>query len=221
MALWWESLTNLQQVLALFAIPATIILALQTLLLLFGLGGHGDADDGAGIEDHDGHDAGYHPGHHGSSAHAQHDSHPDGHHDGGLRIFTVRAFVAFFSIFGWLGIALIDNGVNNALSITLAFLTGATAMVGIAYFFKSVMRLQSSGNIDIRNSLGKTATVYIPIPPNRSGKGKVTVLVQGRLSEVEAVTDSEFTLKTGSEVVGVSVSNQNVLCVAPLQKHAG
>ncbi len=88
-------------------------------------------------------------------------------------------------------------------------------MVLMAVFFKAALKLQSSGNLDMRNALGKTATVYIPIPANRSGKGKVTLIVQERFVEMEAVTDFDKPLKTGTEVVGISISNQNVICVVP------
>ncbi len=206
MAIWWEALTGLQQFFAVLAIPATLILLLQTALLLFGMGGgHGDAggQDADADADADGHD---------------HDpDHGDGH-EPGLRIFTVRAFVAFFSVFGWVGIVLTDGGLTNALSVAFAFLAGLAAMVGMAWFFKAAMRLQDSGNIDLKNALGKTGTVYIPIPPNRVGRGKVTLVVQGRFTEMDAVTDCDTALPTGSEVVGVSLSNQNVLCVVPKTK---
>ena len=49
---WWEGLTLLQQCFAVVAIPATVILLLQTVLLLFGMGGH-DADHGEVDTDHD------------------------------------------------------------------------------------------------------------------------------------------------------------------------
>jgi len=203
MSAWWESLTNIQQILAFAAIPATIILLLQTMLLLFGMGSSGEADGGAfDVND-------------GDFDTELHDSGSYMHHDSGLQLFTVRAFVTFFSIFGWLGIVLIDNNMNNALAITIAFIAGLAATIGTAYFFKFAMRLQSAGNIDIRNSKGKTATVYIPIPPKRAGKGKVTVIVQGRFTEADAVTDSDIALKTGTEVVITSISNHNVLCVTP------
>jgi len=215
MELWWGSLTLIQQILALAAVPATIIMLLQTLLLLFGLGHHGGADSHDSFDAHAG-DQDFSLDHHYSGGHT-HNEHSEPH-DGGLRIFTVRAFVAFFSIFGWLGIVLIDNGMNATPAIFISLLAGFAVMVGMAWFFKSAMRLQSAGNIDIRNSLGKTATVYIPIPPKRTGKGKVTVMVQGRFTEVDAVTDSDTVLRTGMEVVGVSMSNQNVLCVAPIQE---
>lgn len=200
MSTWWGSLSFLQQCFALFALPATLILVIQTVLLLFGLAGESDGSGDHEIA-HDGH------------------GHEQEHHvDDGLRIFTVRGFVAFFTIFGWVGIVLTETSIPFGVNLLLSVIAGFITMFIIAYFFKMAMGLQSSGNLDMRNSLGKTGTVYIPIPPERAGKGKVTMVVQGRFTEIDAVTDHNETLKTGMEVVGISISNQNVLCVVPKGK---
>ena len=42
MTTWWNALEPLQQLFAVLAIPATLILFLQTILLLFGVIGYGD-----------------------------------------------------------------------------------------------------------------------------------------------------------------------------------
>ena len=44
MSAWWESLTWLERLFAYVAFPATLLLILQTLMLLFGLGHDGGAD---------------------------------------------------------------------------------------------------------------------------------------------------------------------------------
>ena len=46
---WWNALSTIQQVFYILAIPSTIILVLQTILLLFGIGGDHDADISADI----------------------------------------------------------------------------------------------------------------------------------------------------------------------------
>lgn len=63
---WWESLSGLQQIFACVAISATVILVIQTLLTLLGLGhGSGDGHDGGFVHDahvdggFDGPDAGF------------------------------------------------------------------------------------------------------------------------------------------------------------------
>ena len=233
MAIWWESLSAIQQVFALAAIPATILLILQIFLMLIGMAGHGDmsgheiAEHDFGEHDAGGHDFGGHGGHdavgHDGHDTAGHDGHEDHshEHDDGLRIFTFRAIVAFFAIFGWTGIVLTEDKMNSVLAVLISAAAGFAAMLLMALFFKYAMRLQSSGNIDERNALGKTATVYIPIPPNRKGKGKITAVVQDRFIEMDAVTDSDTTLKTGTAVVCMSVSNQNIICVAPVNGNKG
>ncbi len=54
---WWNSLDALQHFFAYVAIPATLILCIQTILLLFGLGAGGDGDldsDTSGLDTGDG-----------------------------------------------------------------------------------------------------------------------------------------------------------------------
>ena len=95
---WYESLNTVQQVLAAGAIPATVILIIQTVLLMFGVGGH-DADSGE--FDHDfsySHDFDGHIDHdfdhsHDFDGHIDHDG---AHHLSGVRIFTIRGLIAMF-----------------------------------------------------------------------------------------------------------------------------
>ena len=44
MSAWWESLTLLGQVFACIAIPATLILVIQTIMSIIGVSGGGDGD---------------------------------------------------------------------------------------------------------------------------------------------------------------------------------
>ena len=58
MTTWWNGLNLTQQIFALFALPATVILAIQTILLLLGLGSHHDG----GLDQSGAHDGGVHDG---------------------------------------------------------------------------------------------------------------------------------------------------------------
>ena len=79
-----------------------------------------------------------------------------------------------------------------------------------------VLRLQQSGNIVLDNAIGVTGEVYIPIPPLKSGVGKVNIVIQDRLSEVNAVTDAERTIKTGEKITVINVEPEGVLLVIPM-----
>ena len=55
--------------------------------------------------------------------------------------------------------------------------------------------------------------MYITVPPQRRSKGKVNLLVQGKLEELDAVTDEEAPLPFGTEVVVTGISGGNTLIV--------
>ncbi len=207
-------MTLLQQVFACIAVPATLILVLQTILLLVGA-----ASAGAGAE-MDTDTSGLLGG---ADADVEVDLDPDlptehapdATDASGVRVLTVRGLVAFFAIGGWLGLAAIEWGVPAPGASALALLGGFLAMVAIAFLFKWAMRLQDSGNISLRNAQGHSAQVYLTIPARRAGAGKVTLTLQERFVECDAVTDSGESIATGSLVTVQGVAEGNTLLVAP------
>lgn len=226
---WWDGLTLLQQCFAVVAIPATVILVLQTVLLLFGLGGH-DADHGEVDADHDfdhdtdhdfDHDVDHDFDHdddfdHDHDLDHDHDAHDGAHHAAGIRLFTLRGIVALFAVGGWLGVAMCDLGLSPALAGLIAAAGGFAALVIAALVIKYALRLQENGNIAAKNAVAHTATVYIPIPAARSGCGKVTMNLQERFVEMDALTDCDRVLKTGETVQVVGVTDEDRLVVRPL-----
>ena len=218
MQAWWNSLILIEQIFAATAISSSIILVLQIILMIIGLGGN-DADldlesDVSGIGDSFDLDVD-------SDVDVDIDDFDvdsnDGDGvavDGGLRLVTFRGIIAFFSIFGWCGLACTKAGWATPLSLVVATLAGLLAMVIIALIMRLTMKLQVNGTIDIKNAIGKSATVYIRIPNKRSSSGKISVLVQDKLIEIDAVTDEPFDLTTGQEVVVIGLSSQNTVIVA-------
>ena len=130
-----------------------------------------------------------------------------------LRVFTLRGVVAFFVVFGWLGVVLSESSIHIALTILLSSLAGLAMMFFLAWLFRAVMRLRSDGNTDNKNALGTAGKVHLTIPPERSGHGKVHLMLQGSLVEREAVTDEADPIPTGAEVVVIGLSGQTDLVV--------
>ena len=71
-------------------------------------------------------------------------------------------------------------------------------MFFVAVIMRTFSRMHSEGNLQPDLAVGKTAKVYLRIPAERSGKGKITVSIQGRSTEFDAVTNGPE-LPTGSE----------------------
>ncbi|MBR6783377.1 MAG: hypothetical protein IKM32_01665 [Clostridia bacterium] len=207
---WWVALGSAGQVFACIAIPATVILLIQMVLTLIGLGGDSDADtDGAdvdtdtadGIDDVielDEADEAFEKGE---------------AFDAGLRLFTLRGLIAFFSVMGWVGTICCGEGMHLALSVVISIASGFTAMLVIALLMKWLFSLQYDGTEDVRDALGVSGTVYMRIPPARTGKGKINAIIQGKLCEKYAVTDEETMINRDEEVTVVGISGEETLIV--------
>lgn len=202
---WWDSLNIIVQVFYCIAIPATLVLLIQTILMFFGFddGADGDVTLDAPDADFDGDVI---------------DEAPDMDINDvsgleSLHVFTVRGIIAFFVIFGWVGVVMQSAGIKLFITLPVATVCGFAMMVLIAYLFKLVMRLKSDGTADNRNALGSAGKVYLAIPPSRTGEGKVNIMLQGTYVERNAVTDETESIPTGCEIIVVGTSGQTSLVV--------
>jgi hypothetical protein len=170
-------------------VGGTLVL-LQFLAGAFGFGGdHGDAghhDFGSG------HDADGHEGHDGG----------DGNWFLGLLTFrAVSAAVAFFGL-GGLTAAYYD--LPTSAQLATATLAGFAALYLVATLMRSLYRLRADGTVRIKNAVGQTGTVYLRVPAQKAGPGKVTLNLQNRTVELEAFT-AAGELPTGTPVRVVAV----------------
>lgn len=211
MIAWWESLSAVSHVFACIAIPATVVLLIQTILMLIGIGT--EAADGLDTPDVeldtdvelDGTDGVFGDG--------VLESDPDPLGFDGLRVFTVRGIIAFLVVFGWVGVMMDSAGSSLWLSLPIAAICGFAMMLLLAFLMRTVMRLRSDGNLDNHNALGVAGKVYLTVPAARAGEGKVNILLQGSYVERGAVTDEETPIPTGSEIVVTGLSGQTTLVV--------
>ena len=191
------------QIFSCVAIPSTLLLVIQTVMMFFGFGDNSDApevpEDTPDID-----------GVFGEDIDSEVDD-PSG--TGGLRVFTVRGIIAFFVVFGWVGVAMESGGSPLYLTIPVATVSGIAIMLSLAFLFRAVMRLRNDGNTDNRNAIGGSGKGQLTIPPSRSGEGKVFVMLQGSYVERGAVTDETEAIPTGAEIVVVGVSGMTELVV--------
>ena len=98
MLAWWNSLTILEQVFACIAIAATVVLIIQSILLLFGIGFGGGEADAGGLDTDFSTD--FDAGSAGDAGHV--DMHDVADADSGLSLFTIRLrFSRWAAGWGW------------------------------------------------------------------------------------------------------------------------
>lgn len=211
---WWNSLSITMQVFYCIAIPATLIIVIQTILLMIGIG-HGG--EGVEFSDTSGIDGlGDVPDMPADvpadiptdmTAHAiegcDHMTTGDGSNPadfGTMQLFTLQGIMTFLCVFGWTGIICTSLGLHVAIAIIIALVLGFLAMLGVAKVLQLTRKLTQDGSLDVRRLLGEKGRVYIPISANASGEGKVTIAAGERFIELSAVTDEQEAIPTGTQV---------------------
>ena len=181
---WFSNLTVMEQIYFWLAIVSTVFLIIQIVLMCFSSFG-GDIDvDGDGDIDVD--------------------------TDSGVSIFTVKSITAFFAVGSWAGLltCALASDKLQWISIIIALVSGGAAMTAVVVAFRLMLKLQCNGIFQIEKLVGTKATVYVSVPPTRSGRGKITLNAQGKFMELDAVTDCEERLPVDEQVEIVSTENE-------------
>jgi hypothetical protein len=121
-------------------------------------------------------------------------------------LLSFRSIVTAVTVFGLAGMTAEQSHLARPVQVLVAVASGLASGALLAYLMRSLFRLQDDGTAHIERARGATGTVYISIPGDNTGRGKVQIELQNRTVEVEAVTPKSA-LETGTRVVVVDVVN--------------
>ena len=208
-ATWWADLSPVMKLLWGVTLTATLVFIIQTVMTFLGAAGDTDFDintdmDTAGPSDiADGSvDVG-----------ADVDTGETGHLGTGMNLLTFRNFINFLIGFGWTAILLKDSIPATGLRMLIAILVGVVLVAVVMLLFKWLTDMQQSGNINVfKSAVDCEGSVYLTIPGERAGEGKVQITINNAVREYAAVTDGP-TLKTGQRIRVVEVVSANTLLV--------
>lgn len=184
-----ELLNDLEPLLKTFwyvAIPTSLIFIIQTIMTFVGA----DATDG-NTADFDGDFSGG---------------------DAPFQLFSLRNLINFLLGFSWTGISFYSTISNKMLLIILSVLVGVLFIYFFFIIIRQVQKLAEDNSFKITNTLNKTAEVYLTIPENKKGKGKIMISVKGAFHELEAMTEKER-IPSGAAVKVVRIESDNILIV--------
>lgn len=150
--------------------------------------------------------------HHGDVGHGHFHVGGDSHLHEALDLFSVRALSAGLTFFGFAGMAVIGMGLPGLLALPVALVVGAGAAVGVAYIMRQLLRLEQDNTGSIAETVGTVGTVYLPVPGERGGIGKVHLTLRNRTLECAAVTPNEA-LVTGAPILVIDVSGEDTVVV--------
>ena len=131
----------------------------------------------------------------------------------GFQFLSFKNLMGFFTIFGWSGIACINEGYSTGVTLAVSIGCGLLMMTAMATLFYYLSKLTSSGTLQLKNAIHNIGEVYITIGANRSSMGKVQIKVQGGLRELDALTDEGEDLTQGDVITVAQVTDNGILIV--------
>jgi len=193
---WFNQLDPTLKVYWGIAIFASIVVLIQTTMSFIGTG---DVDTGDADVDFD----------------ADTDADADSlDHAGAMHLLSIRNVFYFLLGFGWTGVSLWKTIPNLVLLGVVAAAVGCLFVAIFLFLFRQMMKLQSNGAFDINESVGRVCDVYLRIPANNQGLGKVQISFNGSVQELDARTSGEQ-IMSGAKVRILRVIDKKVLEVEP------
>lgn len=168
------------------AIPSSLIFVIQTIMTFIGA----DATDGVN---------------------ADFDSNLTGT-EAPFQLFSLRNLINFLLGFSWTGISFYTIIGNPLLLLLVALIVGSLFVFLFFLIISQVQKLAEDNSFRYANTINKTAEVYLNIPANRQGKGKVLISVNGAIHELDAMTDNER-IVAGSVVKVIKIESESILIV--------
>jgi hypothetical protein len=131
---------------------------------------------------------------------------------GGVNFLSLQSIAGFFTMFGLVGMGLLQIQAAEIWSLAGALAAGVFTAWATGMLFFQMRRLQSEGTMVITNAIGQVGNVYLTIP--EKGSGVVTVTVQGAIRTLNAVSEHGQRIPTGTMVRVVAIAAGNTLVVS-------
>lgn len=129
---------------------------------------------------------------------------------GTMHLLSIRNVFYFLLGFGWAGVSLWGTITNSIMLAVVAVLVGCLFVGIFMFIFRQMMKLQHNGAFDINDAVGKVCDVYLRIPAEGKGLGKVQVSFNGSIQELDARTQGEG-IPSGVKVRVLRVIDNKVL----------
>ena len=130
-----------------------------------------------------------------------------------FRLLSIRAILAFFTMFSWAGALYLDVGVETRWAIGYATLWGLGGFLTVAVVVNLMRRLAESGTARLASSVGTTGTVYLDLPAGGEGEARVTV--GGRICYVKARGVGGREIQAGTPIRVVRALGTNIIEIEP------
>jgi ABC-type transport system involved in cytochrome c biogenesis permease subunit len=170
------------------AIPVSMVFLFQAIMTFAGMGMDMDISDDFHLEDP----------------------------SGVVGYFTIRNGINFLLGFSWAGIIFHPTISNKFFLIIAAIAVGIVFLTLYFYLAEQVRKFEEDNTFNPTELVDKEAKVYLKIPANGLGYGKITVSHKGTSHELDAYAEN-VECATGATVIIKEINAENQIVVSALE----
>jgi hypothetical protein len=115
-----------------------------------------------------------------------------------FKVLSLRAILAFCTLFTWAAAMYRNEGVLWSKTILLATLWGLAGWAMVALVIWLIRKLAETGNLKLSSCVGTEGTVYLDIPA--VGSGEIRTLVSGVVTRIKARSLGEVVIPSGQRI---------------------
>ena len=132
-----------------------------------------------------------------------------------FQLFSLRNLINFLLGYGWAGVCFYEK-IESTLWLSFAAIgTGLVFVILFFFLMSQVKRLARDNSFRIEETFGRIADVYLSIPAEKKGKGKIQISVRGAYHEIEAMTAGDR-IPTGAKVKVETIIDSQTVLVSPI-----
>jgi len=126
-----------------------------------------------------------------------------------FRLFSIRAILAFCTLFFWSGAMYLDQGVYTPAALAYASGWGLAGWFVITLLINWMRKLAETGTPRIASCVGTRGSVYMDI--SADGTGKVRVTVTGAISMIAARSVGDVAMPAGTPIMVTRVLDDSTV----------
>lgn len=132
--------------------------------------------------------------------------------DAPFQLFSLRNLINFLLGFSWTGISFYNEISNRIVLVGFALAVGALFVYLFFLVIRQIQKLAEDNSFKFTDTINKSGDVYLTIPGEKAGKGKIMISIKGSVHELDAMTENGA-IKSGAVVKVVRIESGNILIV--------
>lgn len=132
-------------------------------------------------------------------------------------LVSFKNIVAFFSVFGWVSISSLYQGYTLTTSLIIGAVSGIIVMLVMSVLFYYVQKAKENSKPEKPKRITTTGKVIETIGKKRSSMGQINIKIDGVNKNMDALTDFEHDIISGTKVRVESVTSSGIFIIKPMQ----